>query len=163
LYGDLLKIGEEFAECYREWAWDAGRDNFPSDLFNADVPSDVYIKHAISEYLRSITPTALDDRKSTELAKELEALKNIRPHAIVTTNYDQFIEVLFPEYQPIVGQQIIRSTILYVGEIFKIHGCVSNSPSLVFTEKDYNKFTNKKKYLSAKLLTFFSEHPLLFI
>jgi hypothetical protein len=35
--------------------------------------------------------------------------------------------------------------------------------SLVFTQQDYDEFNKKKKYLSAKLLTYFSEHPLLFI
>src|SRR5699024_12391280 len=34
---------------------------------------------------------------------------------------------------------------------------------LVFNEEYYELFLQKKKYLSAKLLTFFAEHPLLFI
>lgn len=50
-----------------------------------------------------------------------------------------------------------------IGEIFKIHGCVTNIQEMVFNSKDYEVFLNKKKYLSAKLLTFFAEHPLLFI
>ena len=34
---------------------------------------------------------------------------------------------------------------------------------MVFTQDDYNDFAKRKKYLSAKLLTFFTEHPLVFI
>ena len=71
--------------------------------------------------------------------------------------------MLFPDYQPIIGQKVIAgSTVLY-GELFKIHGCVSEPNSLVFTQGDYEEFTKRKKYLSAKLTTFFSEHPLLFV
>src|ERR1019366_8091914 len=71
--------------------------------------------------------------------------------------------VAFPDYQPVVGQSIIHSTQVLFGEIFKIHGCISDYQSLVFTQADYVEFTRKKKYLSAKLLTYFSEHPLLFV
>ena len=35
--------------------------------------------------------------------------------------------------------------------------------SLIITEKDYDEFKMKKKYLSAKMLTYFLEHPLIFI
>jgi hypothetical protein len=69
----------------------------------------------------------------------------------VTTNYDQFLELVFPEYTPIVGQQIIQAGSISVGEIFKIHGCVSDPVSLIFTAKDYAEFLRRKKYLSAKL------------
>lgn len=40
---------------------------------------------------------------------------------------------------------------------------MTNPSSLVFTQKDYDQFIQRKKYLSAKLLTYFAEHPLLFI
>jgi len=73
------------------------------------------------------------------------------------------IEALFPDLQPIIGQQILRGQQVTIGEIFKIHGCVSEFPDLVFTQSDYDAFTKKKKFLSAKLLTFFNEHPLIFI
>jgi hypothetical protein len=33
----------------------------------------------------------------------------------------------------------------------------------VFTNQDYDEFIWKKKYLSAEILTWFTEHPLLFI
>ncbi|WP_348635143.1 SIR2 family protein [Paenibacillus sp. PvP091] len=50
-----------------------------------------------------------------------------------------------------------------MGEIFKVHGCTSKLESLVFNSDDYKDFGIKKKYLSAKLLTYFAEHPLLFV
>lgn len=50
-----------------------------------------------------------------------------------------------------------------IGEIFKIHGCASQPSTLVLTTDDYEGWCHKKKYLSAKLLTFFLEHPLLIV
>ena len=126
------------------------------------MPPDAYIKFAIAEHLRTLVPASLTQSTTSVLANEIASIRNIRPHAIITTNYDQFLEKIFPEYQPIVGQQIIQGANLSIGEIFKIHGCVSEPNSLVFTESDYAQFIKRKKYLSAKLLTFFTEHPLLF-
>jgi SIR2-like domain len=34
---------------------------------------------------------------------------------------------------------------------------------MVLTEEDYSEFNTDKRYLSAKLLTYFAEHPLLFV
>lgn len=94
---------------------------------------------------------------------EIAALKNMSPHAIITTNYDQVLEPLFTDYEPVIGQQIMRLGFLAIGEIFKIHGCISKPLSLIFNEADYKKFETDHKYLSAKLLTYFIEHPLVFV
>ena len=90
-------------------------------------------------------------------------MRNIQPHAIITTNYDTFLEKVFVDYQPIIGQQILKPDTMSIGEIYKIHGCITNYIDLVFNKEDYDIFMTKKKYLSAKLLTFFAEHPLLFV
>jgi len=158
-----LLIGEEFARLYPEWAWSKGKNQFPDAMFESDVPPDAYIKCKIAERLKAITPAAITDLADHPLATEIGALQAIKPHAIITTNHDQFLELLFPDNQPIIGQKVIAgSTVLY-GELFKTHGCVSGPNSLVFTQGDYEEFTKRKKYLSAKLTTFFSEHPLLFV
>ncbi|MCU1253431.1 MAG: transporter [Edaphobacter sp.] len=110
--------------------------------------------------LNEITPKAVSGITDVKMQAEINTLQGVRPHALITTNYDQFLETVFPEYQPVIGQSIIQGTQILTGEIFKIHGCVSDYPSLVFTQEDYEEFARKKKYLSAKLLTYFSEHPL---
>jgi hypothetical protein len=156
-------IGKIFADCYREWAWEQGRNSFPQNLFMDDTPHEVYLKHKVSEYLESILPESIESIEDLELRNEIESLRGICPHALVTTNYDCFLELLFPEYEPIIGQQILRSTYTNFGEIFKIHGCTSEPNSIVLTEDDYKEFAKKKKYLSAKLLIYFLEHPLLFM
>lgn len=161
--GDLKKIGSVFSEAYREWAWGKGKASFPTDYFTADAPSDIFIKYAISELLKGLGPNKAGSYGSPELDAEIEALRNISAHAIITTNYDQVIEPLFPEYEPIVGQQIMRRGYLSIGEIFKIHGCRTLPQTLVVNEADYRRFDEDHKYLSAKLLTYFIEHPLLFV
>lgn len=97
------------------------------------------------------------------LKAELEALKRLGPHAVVTTNYDALLEPQFPQYEVVVGQSVFRQSSLVVGEIFKIHGSITEPDSMVLTKEDYDVFNRDKKYLSAKLLTYFAEHPLLFI
>jgi len=162
-YKPFDKIGSIFSEYYKEWAWSSGKESFPENLFTPNTPSNAYLKYIASEHLKKTTPNSLDDIVDSELKEEIDSLRLIKPHAIITTNFDQFIELVFPDYTPVVGQSILRQPAASVGEIFKIHGCVSDPLSLVLTEEDYKDFSSKKKYLSAKLLTFFAEHPLVFI
>jgi len=156
----LATIGSIFTEAYREWAWGDGREHYPAEYFQESAPPDIFIKHSIASILRSLPENLI---ASKELDAELAALRDLTPHAIVTTNYDELIEPLFPDYDRVVGQKILRRPYLSIGEIFKVHGCISEPSSLVFTKEDYSIFETDKKYLSAKLLTYFAEHPLLFI
>lgn len=161
-HGDPIDIGEVFAEKFMDWAWDKGRKSFPKKLFESP-DSQVFIKHFVCEHFKKLTPNAITGVKPKALQKEIKLLQDIRPHAVITTNYDTFLETVFPDHEPVVGQQILRTSFSSVGEIYKIHGCVSDPSSIVLTRRDYDEFLRKKKYLSAKLLTYFAEHPLLFI
>jgi len=161
--GDLKKIGSVFSDLYREWAWGEGRKNYPDEYFTRDAPSDIFIKHSIAELLASLGPDKKGSYGSALLDAEIAALKKISAHAIITTNYDELIESLFPDYERIVGQQIMRRGFLSIGEIFKIHGCRTIPHSIIINDADYQRFSEDHKYLSAKLLTYFIEHPLIFI
>ena len=162
-HSSLIDVGSEFAELYREWAWGEGKVEFPDDLFSSHQPADIYFKDKVAEHFEALSTSPLIEGKKIQHAVELDALIGIRPHAIITTNYDRFLEDLFPEYASIIGQSILRANYTDVGEILKIHGCSSIPESIVLTRSDYNDFNKKKKYLSAKLLTFFAEHPLVFL
>lgn len=158
-----LAVGEKFAHLYKEWAWDKGKNQFPAEMFTDASPEQGYIKYAIAQLLTAMTPTDVSSITDPALKREITALKGVRPHAVITTNYDQFLERVFPDFEPVIGQRIIHGTQILFGEVFKIHGCVSDCNSLVFTQRDYDEFNETKQYLSAKLLTYFSEHPLLFV
>lgn len=160
--GDMLRIGEEFSKLYHQWAWGNGKEHFPKELYGQEVPTSAYIKYTIAAYLQKMTPQKIINSSSL-LKDEIAAIKSIRPHAIITTNYDRFLELVFEDYAPIIGQEIMQAGSVSIGEIFKIHGCASKPQSLVLTAADYADFIKRKKYLSAKLLTFFTEHPLLFV
>lgn len=83
---------------------------------------------------------------------------------VITTNYDELLESIFKEFSVLVGQEsLLVANSLNIFEIFKIHGCCSRPDSIVLTDNDYNNFSKKLKYLSAKLLTIFVEHPIIFI
>lgn len=158
--GDLTKVGSHFATEYFEWAWSKeGKKQFPAELFGSDIPRDAYIKYKAAELLRHLTTEGV----GKALHGELEALKKLGPHAVITTNYDALLEPLFPQYEVVIGQRVFRQSSLVVGEIFKIHGSVAEPESMILTKEDYETFDRDKKYLSAKLLTYFAEHPLLFI
>lgn len=161
-FKDPVYIGSQFVEPFKEWAW-AEKKNFPTELFDPKYSADIYLKFKVTEFISAITPTNCGVVSDKNLQTELSALKAINPHAIITTNYDKLLEIIFEDYTPVIGQKILKSSTFSVGEIFKIHGCVSEPNSIVLTESDYENFMAKKKYLSAKLLTFFAEHPLVFI
>ncbi|MBB5716106.1 SIR2 family NAD-dependent protein deacylase [Sphingomonas aerophila] len=138
-------------------------NSFPAEMFGTSVSAQAYIKHEIARFNISKTPESVEELRAGGYGAEIESLQAIKPHAIVTTNYDQMLEIIFPDLVPVVGQSILQGAQLSTGEIFKIHGSVENYNGLVFTRSDYETFVSKKKYLSAKLLTFFSEHPLIFV
>ena len=161
-YDDLIDIGSVFADKFNDWAWGTGEDSFPAELFEANNTRDIYLKYKISELFEQLineTTSSLNE----ELESEINLLKKIHPHSVITTNYDRFLEEIFPDYEPIIGQKILYSNHASIGEIFKIHGCSSEPKSIIVTREDYDKFSKKKKYLSAKLLAYFAEHPLIFI
>lgn len=160
--GHPIAIGQEFSKLYQDWAWGAGANEFPKDLFGDDVNKHSYVKYKIAEFFKSIKPTAVAGLKA-DFQPEIEALAKIRPHAIITTNYDEMLEMIFADHERIIGQQLLKGQQVCIGELYKIHGCVTDHDSLVFTKDDYEEWDKKKKFLSAKLLTFFNEHPLIFI
>lgn len=161
---DLKKVGTIFTDLYRDWAWSTkGKNKYPDEYFTSAHSSDIFIKHSVAELLKNLGPNKAGSYGSAELDEEIAALKKISAHAVITTNYDELLEPLFPEYERVIGQQILRKPYLAIGEIFKIHGCRSQPQSLVLNEADYKRFEEDHKYLSAKLLTYFIEHPLIFV
>lgn len=161
---ELPEIAEYYSQTYHEWAWTQENKGtlYPEYLYDANYKKDIFIKYEVKKILEDLYENNKGNW-SEDQKKEIEALKKIQPHAIVTTNYDSFLEVLFPEYQTIIGQDILKTDTLSIGEIFKIHGSIDSPESIVLTKEDYDIFERKMKYLSAKLLLFFIEHPIIFV
>lgn len=154
---DPIAIGTALADRVFEWAWSDGRSEFPEEFYSTGVSKDCFVKHLACLYLAQKTP-AKDDVSSV-FSAEIAALAEIKPHAIITTNYDLFLEQVFEGYETITGQSIIRYNTNSFGEIYHIHGDVTEPSTIVLTQGDYDEWGDKKKYVSAKLLTYFAEHP----
>jgi SIR2-like domain len=155
---DLIKIGTELELKAFEWAWKGGKNSFPPDFFGKNIDRSLFLKYIAAKQIEKTCPIP-ENITTLEKSDEIKKFMKAQPHAIITTNYDQFLEKIFPEYEAIVGQKIIRRDINVVGEIFKIHGSVIEPNSIVITESDYENYRDKKKYISAKLLTYLAEHP----
>lgn len=154
---DLIEIGTQLADIIFEWAWKEGRSAFPDDMYTTQIHKDAFLKYLVCQYLEEITvsPENVDENYKSEIS----ALAGVKPHAIITTNYDLFLEGLFEGYETITGQTILRYNANSFGEVFHVHGDISNPESIVLTRRDYDEWSEKKKYISAKLLTYFAEHP----
>lgn len=149
-------IGEAFydlwfsADEYLE-----SRESFESAVEHISDP----LKYEVAQYI------AKHEGPSGASAQlELEALSRMRVHAIITTNWDTILEECLPDLEVFVGQQdILFATTQAVGEIYKIHGSISDPRSLILNSDDYSAYWERNPYLIAKLLTMLVEHPVLFI
>lgn len=103
-----------------------------------------------------------------DLDNELNKFKLLKTKisAVITTNYDLFIEnEIFPDdYTVFTNQSDLFGANSYnIAEIYKIHGSATDANSIVITEADYKKFNASRKLIIAKMLTLFAESPIVFL
>lgn len=160
--GNYAEIASKLVDYYHTYAWkNHGNDSFPPFLFESPSRS-VHLKFKISSILIDLMEQF--DAETHEFQVELEAIRKLNPHAIITTNYDHLLETLFPKYESVIGQEVIRlKKSTDIGHILKIHGSVEDCNSIVIEQEDYDNFEKKQIYLIAKLFTYFMEHPTIFI
>ena len=129
-----------------------------------------WVKRRISPYKMFLSDYFKHQKlnNSPKLIEELGKLKELKNKisAVITTNYDNFLEKeVFPnDFQVFVRQHELFSADSYnIAEIYKIHGSVSDAESIIITEEDYNQFKQSRKLIIAKMLTLFSESPIIFL
>jgi hypothetical protein len=154
--GDLMMIGGDIAEIVFEWAWSTGKNNFPESLFNTGSKL-VFLKYLLANFFAGATPDSLPPVHEAEF----QALQAIRPHAVITTNYDHLLELIYPGYEPIIGKQVLRYNLNAYGEVYHVHGSVKTPETMVVTRSDYDRWEHESKYFASKLLTYFAEHPVI--
>lgn len=154
---DKVLIGTEIADLLFEWAWGNGKNSFDANLFTSTDKS-IFLKHVLAKHLIDLTPS---DVKSEDnlIEAELQALQTIRPHALITTNYDGMLEGIYKGYESIVGKSVLRYNLNAYGEVYHIHGSVLQPESMIVTTEDYKAWHDESRYFAAKLLTYFVEHP----
>lgn len=155
--GDKVLIGTAIGDMVFEWAWGPGKTHFLKDLF-ASSDKSVFLKQVLADHLIGITPAEVTGNDE-DLAAEIKALRTIRPHALITTNYDNMLESMFEGYESIIGKSVLRYNLNAYGEVYHIHGSVNNPETMILTKDDYDAWSEESKYFAAKLLTYFAEHP----
>lgn len=141
-------VEEDFNLAYFE-----GRIELPEEVPDDVSPLKVYICELLKAY--SI---------KEEVKDELDILKKLKEKllTVITTNYDNFIEDdVFVNHDTIIGQKVFMGS--EIGTILKIHGCITDPKSIILTKKDYERFEKKSKILAAKVLSLFTENPVIFL
>lgn len=160
--GDFPSIASEIAWTFNDVWWDdpafqSSRDQYSSLISGQESALKV-------EVSRHLTGLAARLPAVGELADELALLRAAVVDAIITTNYDEILPVLFPDFRPFVGQdELLFANPQGIGELYQIHGSVAVPDSLVLTAADYTRFEERNAYLAAKLMTIFVEHPVIFL
>ena len=144
-------------------------DEFEKKVFLTDESKEILdnnydpFKAYIAKMTRDLTICDSGNRQEVLELEELKKNQN-KIAGIITTNYDLILENIFSDFDVLIGQDsMLTSNMNNIFEVFKIHGSSNDPSTIVITQDDYDYFHNKLKYLSAKLLTLFVEHPIIFI
>lgn len=149
-------IGKEFHEVW--WKHKNFKKSREENIALAGKNINTPLKIELAKYLLEI------QRPAKQYKKEIELLGKIVIDGIITTNWDTFLEENFEDFKVYIGQQeLIFTEAISIGEIYKIHGCLTSPDSLVLNDSDYLNFNSRNAYLAAKLLTIFVEHPIIFL
>lgn len=158
---DTGRMASAIAERFNPIWWESELYSSSRSAFPDPESWQSPLKIETGQYLMEATKNV---PSSGPLADELELLKDAVVEGIITTNYDTLLESLFPTFTVYAGQdELLFNNSYGIGEIFKIHGSANLPESLVLTEKDFDRFNERNKYLAAKLLTIFVEHPIVFL
>ncbi|AKZ62105.1 hypothetical protein F506_04975 [Herbaspirillum hiltneri N3] len=160
--GDYPRAARALSQDFNEYWWTAPEFAVSVERYSAKIKdSTSALRIEICSYLNSLMDVEVH---RGSLQQEIELLSSLNVDGIITTNWDTFLEKLFPDYKPYIGQdELLFSNPQEIGEIYKIHGCSTRPDTLILTSDDYAKFNDKNPYLAAKLIAVFVEHPVVFV
>lgn len=136
-----------------------GNSKHPKWVEQGVSPYKMFLVNYFKHLQINRTPALLDE------IEQFKLLKN-KISAVITTNYDTFLEteVFTNDYQVFCHQNELFSSESYnIAEIYKIHGSILDAKSIVITEADYANFNSSRKLIIAKMLTLFAESPIIFM
>lgn len=160
--GSFPRAARLLAEDFNEYWWTADEykanvDRYKERIRNASSA----LRLEISLYLAGLDQSVA---MKSAYSHEVTLLSSLNVDGVITTNWDLFLEQIFPDYKVYVGQEeLLFANPQEIGEIYKIHGSSGTPESLVLTDEDYQQFNDRNAYLAAKLITLFVEHPIVFI
>lgn len=148
-----LKLKNEYNDMFFDGKIDEELQSIYDKKHNGD-PFTIYLSQKLKKY-------DYNDTYEYE-KKDFYSIKD-KVSNIVTTNYDNLLEENF-KFDVLIGEEeMILSRFNQLGVLYKIHGCVTKPESIVLTMEDYEALRKRKKYLIAKLLTLFTEYPVIFV
>ncbi|MCV3330482.1 SIR2 family protein [Pediococcus pentosaceus] len=158
-----IKVADKLVSLYQKHYWKDNVKNIsPKNLYLSNNSKDIFLKYQISLIIKKYF--AAFNIQSNPYKDEIEALGQITPQLIITTNYDNLLETIFPKYTAVSGKEtLIPRNNNESFNILKIHGSVDNYSDIVIDKEDYNNFDKTQLYLVSKLITYFIENPIIFL
>jgi hypothetical protein len=158
--GSLPQLATLLAEEFNDYWWENDEYISHRNMYKEKRVKSIEMpfKIELTEYIKQF------EEINPIYSEEIALLKKAVIDGIITTNWDGLLEKIYPDYRSYVGQEeLLFSENISIGEIYKIHGCITNPESIIVTANDYVDFRKKNAYLAAKLLTIFVEHPVIFL
>lgn len=111
-----------------------------------------------------VADSLLSIQKDVEPPQWVKKFRSFAPKNIVTTNWDNLLELIFDGLINVVVRKDKSPQISPSGRnIFKIHGDIGRPESIVVTQSQYFNFQREDTYLNRKIYTLFSEASPIFI
>lgn len=130
------------------------RNRHREELLSQTSPLKAYVADIVSGF----------EVRHSEETGALSRAGRDKVSGVITTNYDSLCSEIFRSYETYVGERaLLFSEPSFAQEIYQIHGSVRDPNSMVLTDADYAEFSERRKYLAAKLLTIFVEYPVIFL
>ncbi|WP_395794698.1 SIR2 family protein [Aquimonas sp.] len=159
---DLPTVAKLIADDFHDFWWSAATYAASREKNKHKIRDRTSaLRLEICAYLNSIS---VPEFSKSPYAQEIAVLSRLNVDGIITTNWDSFLESLFPDYKVFVGQgELLIANPQSIAEIYKIHGSATRPSTLVLTREDYDQFERQNAYLAAKIITLFVEHPIVFV
>ncbi|WP_297581199.1 SIR2 family protein [uncultured Lactobacillus sp.] len=111
--------------------------------------------------------SSLISKNDFEEEKEAFSKMLVKARMVITTNYDLFIEDSYKKaktsVQVHIGNRGLFEKTEDYGELYKIHGSISDVNSIVITSEDYSRNESKSALIDAKILSNLTESPIIFL
>lgn len=119
-------------------------------------------KQRVANVFSSLIP-----KDGFEEEKEAFSKMLVKARMVITTNYDLFIEDSYKKaktsVQVHIGNRGLFEKTEDYGELYKIHGSISDVNSIVITSEDYSRNESKSALIDAKILSNLTESPIIFL
>jgi len=129
---------------------------------------DLLTKPQVAEFMQ--LACRVETASPHEIHKEIISLG---PSCFITTNYDQLLERSFSKWQPdkhirvITNNQVTETANIIQARsssfIFKPHGDIDDSESIILTREHYRKLSSDKPSVLSALSTLLASRPVVFL